>query len=81
MGRPVGVTILSGVMVAAGAAFAVAGLGFFFVGSTGAAAAARSHTGTAALIAALGAASGVMFLIFALYVWRVGVRHYTSTGS
>jgi hypothetical protein len=64
MGRPVGVTILSGVMMAAGAAFAVAGLGFFFAGSTGAAAAARSHVGTAALVAALGAASGVMFLLF-----------------
>ncbi len=69
MGRPVGVTILSGVMVVAGAAFAVAGLAFFFVGSTGAAAAARGHVGTAALLAALGAASGVIFLLFgALHV-------------
>jgi hypothetical protein len=64
MQRPVGVTILSGVMVVAGAAFAVAGLAFFVVGSTGAATAARGHTGTATLLAALGAASGVMFLLF-----------------
>jgi hypothetical protein len=56
-------------MIVAGAAFGVAGLAFFFVGSTGAAAAARTHAGTAALLAALGAASGVIFLLFgALHV-------------
>ena len=65
MSRPVGVTILSVVMTVAGLAFAVAGVVFFFMGSTGAAE-IRQIDGSmaAALLAALGAAAGVIFLLF-----------------
>lgn len=64
IGRPVGVTILSIVMVLAGAGFAAAGIAFFVAGSTGAVEASRSSSGVATLLAALGAASGVIFLLF-----------------
>ena len=69
MARPVGITILSVLMVAAGLGFAAAGFTFFFMGSTGASATASTHGGVAAVLAALGAAAGVIFLLFgALHV-------------
>ena len=64
MGRPVGVTILGVLMIVAGIGFAVAGLVFLFMGSTGAMATTQTSDITAALLAALGAAAGVIFLLF-----------------
>jgi hypothetical protein len=64
MGRPVGVTILGVLMIFAGLVFAGAGLIFFFMGSTGAMATAQTSGAGAALLAALGAAAGVIFLLF-----------------
>jgi hypothetical protein len=69
MGRPIGVMILVVVMIAAGLGFAAAGFIFFFMGSTGASATASTHGVVAAMLAALGAAAGVIFLLFgALHV-------------
>jgi hypothetical protein len=69
MGRPVGVTILGAGMILAGLGFAATGLIFFFMGSTGAAATAPENGAMATLLAALGAAAGVIFLLFgALHV-------------
>ena len=69
MGRPLGIIILGIVMIAAGLGFAAAGFVFFFMASTGASATAPTHGVVAALIAALGAAAGVIFLLFgALHV-------------
>jgi len=69
MGRPLGVTILGAGMILAGLGFAAAGLIFFFMGSTGAAATAPTNGVMATLLAALGAAAGVIFLLFgALHV-------------
>ena len=64
MARPTGVTILCVVMAAAGIAFAALGVASFFAGSTGAVAAGQTSGGAAALVAALGAAAGVIFLLF-----------------
>jgi hypothetical protein len=64
MGRPLGVTILCAVMIAAGLGFAATGLIFFFMGSTGAAATASTHGIVATMLAATGAAAGVIFLLF-----------------
>lgn len=63
MKRPVGVTILTVGMVLAGLGFAATGVLFFFMGSTGATAAAPQSGATAAALAALGAAGGVIFLL------------------
>jgi|ERR1700722_6397736 hypothetical protein len=69
MGRPVGVTILSVGMIVAGLGFGAAGVIFFFMGSTGATATAPTSGAMATLLAALGAAAGVIFLLFgALHV-------------
>ena len=69
MGRPLGVTILGVLMIAAGVGFAAVGFIFFFMGSTGATATAPTSGAGAALLAALGAAAGVIFLLFgALHV-------------
>jgi hypothetical protein len=69
MGRPLGVTILGAGMIFAGLGFAAAGVIFFFMGSTGATATASTNNGVATLLAALGAAAGVIFLLFgALHV-------------
>jgi hypothetical protein len=69
MGRPVGVTILGAGMILAGLGFAATGLVFFFMGSTGATATAPENGAMATLLAALGAAAGVIFLLFgALHV-------------
>jgi len=69
MGRPVGVTILGAGMILAGLGFAATGLIFFFMGSTGATATAPENGAMATLLAALGAAAGVIFLLFgALHV-------------
>jgi hypothetical protein len=69
MGRPFGVTILGIGMVIAGLGFAGAGVFFFLMGSTGATATAPTNGPMAALLAALGAAAGVLFLLFgALHV-------------
>ena len=62
MGRPVGVTIIGALMIVAGLGFAVVGIVFLDMGSTGAMKA--THTSGAALLAALGAAAGVIFLLF-----------------
>jgi len=64
MGRPLGVTILGAGMILAGLGFAAAGLIFFFMGSTGASATAPQNNAMATLLAALGAAAGVIFLLF-----------------
>jgi hypothetical protein len=64
MGRPLGVTILAAGMIVAGLASVAAGIFFFFVGSTGATATAPESGAMAALIAALGAAGGVLSLLF-----------------
>jgi len=64
MGRPLGVTLLCILMIAAGLGFAAVGLVFFFMGSTGASATAPTHGIMATLIVALGAAAGVIFLLF-----------------
>jgi hypothetical protein len=56
-------------MIFAGLGFAAAGVIFFFMGSTGATATASTNNGVATLLAALGAAAGVIFLLFgALHV-------------
>jgi hypothetical protein len=64
MVRPIGVSILSVAMVLAGVLFALAGLALVFMGSTAAVAAGRENSGVAALLAGLGAAAGVIFLLF-----------------
>jgi hypothetical protein len=64
MQRPVGVTILCAVMILAGLGFAIMGLVFFFMGSTGATATAPQNNVMAIVLAALGAAAGVIFLLF-----------------
>src|SRR5579863_4914575 len=69
MQRPLGVTILGAGMILAGLGFAATGVLFFFMGSTGATATAPENGAMAAAIAALGAAAGVIFLLFgALHV-------------
>lgn len=69
MGRPLGVTILGAGMIIAGLGFAGAGVVFFLMGSTGATATAPTNGPMATLLAALGAAAGVIFLLFgALHV-------------
>jgi hypothetical protein len=56
-------------MILAGLGFASTGIIFFFMGSTGATATAPENGVMAAVIAALGAAAGVIFLLFgALHV-------------
>ena len=64
MGRPLGVTILGAGMILAGLGFAATGLLFFFMGSTGATATAPENGAMATVLAALGAAAGVIFLLF-----------------
>ena len=64
MGRPLGVTILGVGMILAGLGFAAMGVIFFFMGSTGATATAPENGAMATLLAALGAAAGVIFLLF-----------------
>ncbi len=69
MGRPLGVTILGAGMILAGLGFAATGVIFFFMGSTGATATAAENGVMATMLAALGAAGGVIFLLFgALHV-------------
>jgi hypothetical protein len=51
-------------MIVAGLGFAAAGFFFFFMGSTGATATAPTSGAMATLLAALGAAAGVLFLLF-----------------
>jgi hypothetical protein len=64
MGRPLGVTILCAVMILAGLGFAATGFAFFFMGSTGATATAPQNNVMAVVLAALGAAAGIIFLLF-----------------
>ncbi len=64
MRRPLGVTILSTGMILAGLGFAAAGVIFLFMGSTGATATAGENRAVATLLAAAGAAAGVIFLLF-----------------
>ncbi len=64
MQRPLGVTILTAAMILAGLASAAAGVFFFFVGSTGATATAPESGAMATLLAALGAAGGILALLF-----------------
>jgi hypothetical protein len=51
-------------MILAGLGFAATGVLFFFMGSTGATATAPESGAMAAVLAALGAAAGVIFLLF-----------------
>jgi hypothetical protein len=64
MGRPLGVTILSAGMILAGLGFGVAAVFIFLAGSTGATAAAPENGAMATALAALGAAGGIIFLLF-----------------
>jgi len=64
MGRPLGVTILGAGMILAGLGFGATGIIFFFMGSTGATATAPENGVMATLLIALGAAAGVIFLLF-----------------
>ncbi|HWX38767.1 MAG TPA: hypothetical protein VNY09_05970 [Candidatus Sulfotelmatobacter sp.] len=64
MGRPLGVTILGAGMILAGLGFAAGAVLIFFVGSTGATAAAPQSGAMAAALAAFGAAGGIIFLLF-----------------
>jgi hypothetical protein len=64
MGRPLGVTLLGAGMILAGLGFAATGIIFFFMGSTGATATAHESGAMATVLAALGAAAGVIFLLF-----------------
>ena len=64
MKRPTGVTILGVMMALAGVLFAIAGLAFVFMGSTAAVATAHENGSVAALFAGLGAAAGVIFVLF-----------------
>jgi hypothetical protein len=64
MSRPVGVTILSTIMAIAGLAFAGAGIAFFYMSSSAAAEASLIGGTLGALLTALGAAAGVIFLLF-----------------
>ena len=41
----------------------------------------RDPLGTPLLLQWLAPVGGVVFLVVALQLWKVGVRHYTSTGS
>jgi hypothetical protein len=69
MGRPLGVTILGAGMILAGLGFGATGIIFFFMGSTGATATAPENGLMATLLIALGAAAGIIFLLFgALHV-------------
>ncbi len=69
MPRPLGVTILGAGMILAGLGFAAAGIIFFLMGSTGATAASPGNGVVATLLIALGAAAGIIFLLFgALHV-------------
>jgi hypothetical protein len=63
MGRPLGVTILGAGMILAGLGFAAGAVLIFFVGSTGATAAAPQSGAMAAALAAFGAAGGIIFLL------------------
>jgi hypothetical protein len=64
MVRPGGVTILAVLMIVAGVAFAILGIMFVFSGSTTAVTAAKTSAGSAVMVSALGAAAGVIFLLF-----------------
>ena len=64
MARPLGVTILGAGMILAGLGFAATGVIFFFMGSTGATVTAAENQAMATVLAALGAAGGVIFLLF-----------------
>jgi hypothetical protein len=64
MRRPLGVTILGAGMILAGLGFAATGIIFFFMGSTGATATAHENGVMATLLIALGAAGGIIFLLF-----------------
>lgn len=69
MARPIGVAILGAGMILAGIGFAAAGVLLFVMGSNGATAAAPENGVAATFFAALGAAGGVIFLLFgALHV-------------
>ena len=69
MRRPLGVIILGAGMILAGLGFAATGVIFAFMGSTGATATAPENDAMATLLAALGAAAGIIFLLFgALHV-------------
>ena len=72
--RPIGVTILGVMMIIAGVLFALTGLAFVFMGSTAAVATGRENSGVAILLAGLGAAAGVIFLLFG------GVHMVLATG-
>ena len=64
MVRPIGITLLCALMIAAGLGFTALGFIFFFMGSTGAAVTASTHGVVATVLAAAGAAAGVIFLLF-----------------
>jgi hypothetical protein len=64
MTRPIGVTLFGIFMIVAGIGFAVAGVLFFVLGSTGASATAPTNGPMATLLTAVGAAAGVVFLVF-----------------
>ena len=64
MQRPLGIMILAAAMILAGLASVAAGVIFFFMGSAGATATAPESGAAATLAAALGAAGGILCLLF-----------------
>ena len=83
MERPLGVTVLAAAMILAGLACAAAGVIFFMVGSKGATAAAPDSGVAAALLAALGAAGGVLALLFGVLhvVLAIGIFQIAPPGA
>jgi hypothetical protein len=67
MKRPVGIIVPAAVMVIAGFAFGLAGIEFFLMGTRGAISAGVENKALAAALAGLGAAAGVIFLLFGVF--------------
>ena len=67
MKRPLGITALALVMIGAGIAFGVAGGEFFIMGTRGAISAGVDNKALALVFAGLGAAAGVIFLLFGVF--------------
>jgi hypothetical protein len=64
MARPAGVTVLGLLMIFAGVGFAITGFTFVLMGSVNAMAAAKTSGESAAMLSALGAAAGIIFVLF-----------------
>lgn len=67
MKRPFGVTALALVMVLAGIGFGLAGMEFFMMGTRGAISTGVESKALGVVLAGLGAAAGVIFLLFGVF--------------